>query len=145
MAFQFSLAQVLRVREVLEEREERTLQQILVELAQSRECLADTVSEIAKTDDSRRSNILKPYMGLHIHAIYGEAEQLKKKRMEIESRIEKLEVLRERQLAAYDVARRNREMLTDMREEKCGVYEALASRREQKIVDDNYISRRGRF
>ena len=37
MSFQFSLAAVLKVRGILEEKEERMLQQILFELAQTRD------------------------------------------------------------------------------------------------------------
>ncbi len=35
-------------------------------------------------------------------------------------------------------------MLTDMREKKRTAYDIEINKREQKILDDNYISRRGR-
>jgi len=35
-------------------------------------------------------------------------------------------------------------MLTDMREKKRTAYDAEMNKREQKTLDDNYISRRGR-
>jgi flagellar export protein FliJ len=143
MAFQFSLATVLRVRGIVEEREERLLQKILFELSQTLETLAQNDAEIDGSDASRRSDIFKPLVGHHIHASYGEVEELKQNRNELIGKIYKLKQLRDTQLKIYEAARRNREMLTDMREEKRSAYESDMARSEQKTLDDNYIARRG--
>jgi flagellar FliJ protein len=145
MAFQFSLATVLRVRGVLEEREERMLQKILFEISQTLEAIARTDAEIAGSDASRRTDVFKPFIGRNFHASYGEVKELRQSRKDLELQIEKLEQLRDRQLIVYEGARRNREMLTDMREAKRGAYESDVARREQKTLDDNFIARRGRL
>jgi flagellar export protein FliJ len=145
MVFQFSLATVLRVRGVLEEREKRMLQKILFEISQTLETLARTDAEIAGTDASRCADVLKPFIGRNLHASYGEVKALKQSRKDIAAQVEKLEELRDRQLIAYEGARRNREMLTDMREEKRSSYDSDMVRQEQKIMDDTYIARRGRL
>lgn len=145
MAFAFSLATVLRFREILEDREQRLLQKILFEFTQVLENLARTEAAIAGCDDSRREEILKPLIGHHFQASYEEVKALKQTREELKVTLGKLEQLRDRQLRVYESARRNREMLTDMREEKRGAYEADMARREQKTLDDNFIARRGRF
>jgi flagellar export protein FliJ len=145
MAFQFSLATVLRVRGILEEREERMLQKILFEISQTLEILARTKAQIAGTDASRLADTFKPILGRHLHASYGEVKELVQSREDLEGQIEKLERLRDRQLTVYQQARRNREMLTDMRDEKRSAYESDVARTEQKTLDDNYIARRGRF
>jgi flagellar FliJ protein len=144
MSFQFSLAAVLRIRGVLEEKEERMLQQILFEIAQTREELARTEAAIAGTDAARRADIFKSHIGRNIHASYGEVNELKQNRKNLEERIEKLDQLRERQIAVYEAARRNREMLTGMHEEQRSVYDSGVARQEQKTIDDNFIARRGR-
>jgi flagellar FliJ protein len=144
MAFQFPLATVLRVRGVIEEREERMLQKILFEIAQTVEALARTDADIAGSNDARRADVLKPFIGRNLHASYGEVKELKQSRNDIAGQIEKLEELRGRQLTVYEKARRNREMLTDICEEKRGLYESNMARLEQKALDDNYIARRGR-
>ena len=144
MAFQFSLAAVLRVRGILEEREERMLQKILFEISQSFEALAQIDAEISGTNASRRAEILRPVVGHQIHVSYGEVKELKQKRIDVLDRIEKLEQLRDKQLILYEKARRNREMLTDMRDEKRSAYDSDLARSEQKTLDDNYIARRGR-
>jgi flagellar FliJ protein len=143
MAFQFSLAAVLRVRGILEEREERMLQKILFEISQSFEALAQIDAEISGTNASRRAEILRPVVGHQIHVSYGEVKELKQKRIDVLDRIEKLEQLRDKQLILYERARRNREMLTDMRDEKRSAYDSDLARSEQKTLDDNYIARRG--
>jgi flagellar export protein FliJ len=145
MAFQFPLATVLRFRGVLEEREERMLQKILFEISQVQETMARIDAQIADLDASRRADMFKPFVGHDLHASYGQLKELMQYRKDLEGHIEKLEQLRDRQFIAYAAARRDREMLTDMREEKRGEYQSDMARSEQKIIDDNYISRRGRI
>lgn len=144
MGFQFPLATVLRVRRIVEEREERLLQQILLEISQTLEKLEQIRKQIVQSDSSQRANILKPSIAYQLHAAYGEKQELKQSREDLEEKIQKLEQLRERQLVAYEAARRNREMLTDMRQEQRTVYDSDLAKREQKALDDNYIARRGR-
>ena len=134
---------MLRVRGILEEREERMLQKILFEISQSFEALAQIDAEISGSNASRRAEILRPVVGRQIHVSYGEVKELKQKRIDVLDRIEKLEQLRDKQLILYEKARRNREMLTDMRDEKRSAYDSDLARSEQKTLDDNYIARRG--
>jgi flagellar export protein FliJ len=143
MAFLFSLDTVLRVRGILEEREERLLQKILFEISQTLEALARTDAEIAGSDASRSTDLFKPVIGRSLHASYGALKELRESRNDLEGQIEILEKLRDRQRIVYEGARRNREMLTDIRAEKRCNYESDTARREQKTLDDNYIARRG--
>lgn len=144
MSFHFSLESVLRIRGITEEQEERLLQNILFEAAQAREALARTEEEIVALDAARSANLFKPSAGHYLHASYGEAKQLKQRREDLKDRLESLDQLRCMQIAAYEAARRNREMLTGMRDEKFGLYESEMARGEQKMLDENYIARRGR-
>jgi flagellar export protein FliJ len=144
MGFHFSLDSVLRIRGIVEEQEERMLQKILFEIAQTLEGIERTNSEIAGLDASRSADVFKTFVGYNIHASYEQVVALKERRKELEQKLEKLEQLRDRQLVVYTGARRNREMLTNMCEEKRGVYETDMARREQKTVDDNHMARRDR-
>ena len=144
MAFQFSLGSVLKVRGIVEEREERLLQKILFEIAQAVEAVERIDAEIERTDESRSSEIFRKMSGHHLHASYEKVNQLKQEKKNVIGQIEKLVQLRDRQFIAYAGARRDREMLTDMREEKRNVYDIGLARSEQKILDDYYIARRGR-
>ena len=144
MAFQFSLAAVLKVRGILEDKEERMLQQILFELAQTRDTIARIDAAIAELDAARSVDVFKASLGRTIHASYGEINGLKQTRKDLEAHIEKMEQLRDRQIVVYETARRNREMLTGMHKEQRIAYESDLARTEQKTIDDNYIARRGR-
>lgn len=144
MPFQFSLATVLRIREILEEQEERMLQKILFEIAQTIEAIERIDAELVEQDAARCAEIHKSVVGYDVHASYGQVQQLKQLRKDLEAKAEKLEELRDRQVKIYETARRNREMLTDMRAEKRNAYEVEVSKGEQKVLDDNFIARRGR-
>jgi flagellar FliJ protein len=144
MAFQFALGTVLRVRGILEEQEERMLQKIQSEISQTRESIDRVDAEIAGSDASRRSDVFKRSLGRNLHTSYGEVRELKSVKKELDERIKKLELLREKQLKIYEAARRNREMLTDMQDVKRSAYESDVARTAQKTLDDNYIARRGR-
>ena len=144
MAFQFSLATVLRVRGIIEEREEGILQKILSEISSILDDLERTDDQLAALDASRDADVFKARIGIQVHASYGEVNDLKQRRKDLEEQIQKLEQARDEQLIIYEAARRDREMLTDMREKKRTAYDSDMSKREQKTLDDNYIARRGR-
>lgn len=144
MAFHFSLATVLRVRVIIEEREEGRLQKILFDISKVFDDLERIDTRIEEADNFRHAEVLKPCIGLDVHGYYGDVKELKQHRKNLEDRIQKLEEARDSQLAIYEAARRNREMLTDMREKKRTTHEIEMNKREQKTLDDNYISRRGR-
>jgi flagellar FliJ protein len=145
MAFHFSLGSVLQVRGILEEQEERMLQKIQAEIVQATEAIERIDSDIAGSAESRRNDVFKPFLGRNLHASYGEMQELKQIRKDIEERIKKLEELRLRQIKIYESARRDREMLTDMKEVKRSEYDTDMARSQQKTLDDNYIARRGRI
>ncbi len=144
MAFKFPLATVLRVRGIIEEREEGILQKILFDISQTFDGLERIEVQIAESDAARLADILKPSFGRDLHASYGEVKDLKQRRKELEAQIQKLEQARDVQLLIYEAARRNREMLTDMRQKKRTAYDSNLSRAEQKTLDDNYNARRSR-
>jgi flagellar FliJ protein len=144
MAFKFPLATVLRVRGIIEEREEGILQKILFDISQTFDGLERIEAQIATSDATRLAGFLKPSFGHDLHASYGEMKHLKQCRKELEAQIQKLEQARDVQLLIYEAARRDREMLTDMRQKKRNAYESDMSRSEQKTLDDNYNARRSR-
>ena len=144
MAYQFPLATVLRFRGIVEEREEGILQKILFDITEIFDQLERTDTQLEESNARRREDIFKPSTGLQFHAFYGEVEELKQRRKDLEGQMLKLEQARDAQLVVYEAARRNREMLTDMAEKKRSAYDLDINKREQKVLDDNYIARRGR-
>ena len=96
MAFQFSLATVLRVRGIIEEREEGILQKILFDISKIFDDLERIDAQIAESDASRHADVFKPCIGLQVHASYGEVKELKQRRKDLEAQIQKLEQARDR-------------------------------------------------
>jgi len=144
MPFRFPLATILRLRQIIEEREEAKLQRILFDISQILKTLEHTDLQLAETDASRQADVLKPCIGLQVQASYRKVKELNQRRKELAAQIQELEQVRDGQLIVYDAARRDREMLTDMREKKRTAYDSDRSKREQKVLDDNYIARRSR-
>jgi flagellar export protein FliJ len=145
MAHKFSLAAVLRVRGIIEEREESNLQKILSDINQVFQALERTDTLLADSENARYADVLKPSIGLQVQASYAEVKHLKQLRKNLVAQIQKLEEARDAQLLLYEAAKRNRQMLTDMRQKQRDVYNAELTKREQKTLDDNYIARRGRL
>ena len=144
MAFEFALATVLRVRGIIEDREEGKLQKILFDISKILDDLEYIDTQLAESDASRHADVFKDRIGFQVHASYEEVKGLKQRRKDLEGQIQKLEQARDEQLIVYEAARRDREMLTDMRAKKRTAYDADMSKREQSTLDDNYIARRGR-
>ncbi len=138
MSYHFSLSPVLWLRNVVEEREERLLQNIQREIALTAEHLNAAVAEISGSEASRSRETARQCSGIHLHAWYEHLEALRQKRKELEERMEKLEELRGKQMIAYQAARRDREMLDELHSQERTAYEADAARREQSRLDDTF-------
>lgn len=139
MAFDFSLHSVLKVRVLAEEREERLLQRILQEVATTRHAIEETDRRLAETNRPLRATA-----ATELQARYAEVEQLRQQRTELEAHLAKLEQLRDVQMTNYSQARRNREMLSEMRAEQRSAYDQQQMKAEQSALDDtfNALSRR---
>jgi flagellar export protein FliJ len=145
MAFQFPLDPVLRFRRTVEEREEAALQKIVHEIALTFESLERIEKRILASECARIGEMFKPLMGLELHASYGEVGALRQRRTELIEQIKKLEQTRDGQMKAYEAARRDRELLTNMQDKKRVAYESEMDKREQKLLDDVFLARRSRF
>jgi len=142
MAFQFTLQAVLRARIIIEEREERLLQKILIEIAQCTREIARLDVEMERVNAARKGAVLQPSLGRALHGHYGEMHELKRVRDLLLAQVEKFEELKDIQLRVYYTARQNRELLTEMRSTKREAYNTDLAHREQSTLDDNFIARR---
>jgi len=144
MAFEFSLATVLRVRDIVEQREERLLQRIQQQIAQTSQTLAETNADISRWNVRGATELFNLAVGRDFQASYAALQQLKLSHVELLGQLDKLEQLREIQLKVYRAARCEREMLTDMRDKKRVVYNSGMTRRAQSTLDDNFVARQRR-
>jgi flagellar export protein FliJ len=142
VAFKFTLQTVLRARIIIEEREERLLQKILVEIAQCTTKIARLDAEMELVNAARKNAVLQSSLGRTLHGQYGEMHELKRVRDLLVGQLDKFEELKDIQLQVYYAARQNRELLTEMRATKHEAYNADLAHREQSTLDDNFIARR---
>jgi flagellar FliJ protein len=140
MAFKFPLATVLRVRLMREEREERLLQQILFQIQQVMAKIAAIDAESERANGHRSEHMFKAVSAHHLHGAYGEIAYLRQSRTEQEAHLAKLEDLKDKQLAIYQEARRDRKMLTEMHDRQRTTFLFEVAKQEQRAVDEYFSS-----
>jgi flagellar FliJ protein len=144
MAFRFSLAAVLRLREIHEEREERLLTQALAQVTEAREALA-ALGEALAAAIQNREVALSLSMGVaELHAAYGLERLLRERRAAASVRLGETERQRDAQILCYQKAHREREVLATMETRQKESYRVTRARREQTAIDDIFMARRSR-
>ncbi len=144
MAFRFPLASVLRLREIEEQREERLLTQILNQIAETKAELVSIDQRVAEVHLRRQAELADPIAATQLHSSYALVQLLKEHRQAREAVLAQFELLREKQLRAYQTAHQGRELLSTMRDEQQATHADARARQDQKSLDDIFASRRMR-
>lgn len=145
MSFKFSFAAVLRFRQTLEERDKLALERIQHEIARLTRLLEQVEIEKAKDARTRELELSGGIPAAHILAIEAARQRLQQSKKQLEEQLGKLRAEREKKLLAYNTSRRNREMLSELRQQQWEEYESQEARRQQKIMDDLFLSRRQKW
>lgn len=141
MPFRFSLATVLRVREIAEKREERALQKIQVEISQVLLRVEELTVVIVHVHDARERAMQRSIPAGQLHSLLWEADAIIDKKNSLCHHLELLEQKRKEQMTIYQVAHRAREMLTDMLKRQREAYEQESARNQQRQLDDLFIAK----
>ncbi|HEY0785278.1 MAG TPA: flagellar FliJ family protein [Acidobacteriaceae bacterium] len=144
MAFRFSLAAVLRLREIDEQREERLLTQILAQLAQTRMALESVERQLGEAARQRETSLQASTGAAELQSCYALAAALRERRQRTVEELASVGRRREEQMRVYQAAHQAHEVLRTMEAEQRAGYTAEQARREQKIQDDTFLARRGR-
>ena len=142
MGFRFPLATALRVREIAEQREERLLGQILNQMAQSRQTLADLEAQRRDIIAQRELALQQTMSAFDIVGSYRQMREIDDMERAAQEQLSKLAALREKQMKLYETAHRSRELLSSMRHEQLDRFQLERNRQEQNAMDDNFSSRR---
>jgi flagellar export protein FliJ len=140
MAFKFPLATVLRVRLIREEREERLLQQILFQIQQTMAQIAAVDTELIRVNEHRSKHVFQPMTAHLLQGSYSEIAYLRQTRLHLEGQLAQMEELKLKQLAIYEAARRDRKMLTEMRERQRNDFLFEVAKDEQRSIDEYFSS-----
>jgi flagellar export protein FliJ len=141
MTRHFSLAQVLRVREIDADREERALERILAEIARVRDGIERAERAIEAAIAGRERDLTVPLFGGHLHAACRHADLLRAHRGQMMEQLGRLEAERTIQTQAWQAAHQKREVLTGMRDEQQAAWRVAQSRAEQRSADESFLSR----
>jgi flagellar biosynthesis chaperone FliJ len=141
MGYKFPLATLLQVRAIREENEERVLLQIGAEIARTQELQADVSRALERFSANGNAQTGAPLRGSDLQSRYAELHALWQSREDLGNHMQRLHDLKQKQMNIYTVARQNREMLTDMNDNKREEYYAALDKREQKTIADNFLAR----
>ena len=144
MPFRFPLAAVLLVRKNAEQREERALKKIQLEMAHATRQLEELNAEIANVQDAREQAMQEPIPAVQLHAYLERAEVAAEEKKSLVNQIQILRQGLAQQMKVYQASHRDREALTDMLEKQQEAYDQEQAREQQKQLDDMFIARRHR-
>ncbi len=144
MAFHFSLETVLRVRKIAEDREERLLSQILRQMAECRQSLADLASRRANLLLERERALEAKTSAAELIFIQAQTRVVEGLQESGQQHLAGLEKLRAQQMRAYETAYGHRKLLANMREEQLDGFRAEQARAEQKEMDDRFAAANAR-
>jgi flagellar FliJ protein len=144
MAFRFPLAAVLRLRESIEQREERALQKIQLEMARVSHQIDQLTASIAKEQQAREQALKQPIPAVELQTMLWDAQAAVEKKKALIEALHALEEQRIQQMKVYQAAHRDHETLLNMAAEQRSAYELEQARAQQKFLDDIFIGRRHR-
>jgi flagellar export protein FliJ len=144
MSFRFTLAGVLRYRESLEHREYFVLEKLQNEVNRVDQRIREVEADLSTASQNRTSELAQGIRAAELQATYEYQRALEQQLEGLRVRLQELKTKWRQQLAAYQLARRNRETLDKLREKQFDLYTREQAKREQAVIDDLFLSRRGR-
>jgi flagellar export protein FliJ len=141
MPFRFQLDAVLRFREGVERTEEAALHRIVQEIADVERQLQEIDLRQVHLREQREHDLVQKLPALHLMEIVEQEEMLNKTVDELRLRLQQLHTQRIEQLAVYQAAHQDRQVLSELREQQQRAYVLDQNRQEQKMLDDIFLAR----
>jgi flagellar export protein FliJ len=141
MSFRFSLAGVLRYRESIEQREYFVLEKHQQEVNRVDQRIREVEADYSTATQNRAAELAQGIRAAELQATYEYQRALEQQLEALRVRLQELKTKWRQQLAAYQLARRNRETLDKLREKQFDLYTREQAKREQAVIDDLFLSR----
>jgi flagellar export protein FliJ len=141
MAFRFKLDAVLRFRDGVEHTEEAALYRIVREIADAEAELQQIKINQDRLREQREQELILKLPAVHLLEIAERELELKNTAEELRLRLQQLEAQRVKQLAIYQSAHRDREVVSELRHHQKQAHELEQRRQEQKTLDDLFLAR----
>lgn len=142
MAFRFALAPILRLRQSIERQRTLELQKANLQVSRAQETLAQLERFLRDTDQSDARGLRAGCTAAELQFAALLRENLLRFRQELQSDIQKFELVRQKALAAYHQAYREREILETLRAQQRRLYQQEQARRQQREQDSDYLLQR---
>jgi len=141
MAFHFSLAAVLKLRESIEQQEYLTLEKIHQEIARSQSEISNVELHQAELQQDRDKQLSASMPSVHLQNIFERIFALERRKDALKVALAELAVKKDQQLKIYSEARQKREVLESMRERQHSIYQREETKRQQALMDDLFLAR----
>lgn len=144
MAFRFSLAAVLKLRESIERREYLALGRVHQEISQVDTQIRLVEQWCAAAAEGREKETAHGVASVHLQDAYDQEISLEKQRDALRTTRQELKIKLQERIRAYEIARQKREVLDSLRERQFETYKLEQARLEQNRIDDLFLARRQR-
>lgn len=142
MGYRFALAQVLRVRALAVDEEERTLTRIHNEIAQLKAGVVRAEQELAETAAVRQSTFAQAALpAMHLHTSYAATQAARERGVRLRQQLAAFEELRVQQVARYEDAYRRREALAGLEKAHRAAWDAGQQQRATKAADEAFLAK----
>jgi flagellar export protein FliJ len=142
MAFRFSLEPVFRLRTSYERLEKLRLLAMAAMIVRVREEIVAAARDDAAARTLRQEMLARGAVAAELQmGVYAEKASARRNR-ELAERLATLERHHARQRHVYQAARRKREVMQNLREQKLREYRREQDRRVQQVLDELYLLRR---
>jgi flagellar export protein FliJ len=141
MPFGFRLDAVLRFRESVELTEEAVLHRIVREIAEANLDLQRVNLKQVQLREQRESDLARKMPAAHLLEIAEREQELGQAVDRLRARLQQLDSQRVKQMAIYQSAHQDRQVLSELREQQLRAYGVDQRRQEQKMLDDMFLAR----
>lgn len=141
MTFRFRLAAVLRFRQSVEHSEEAALYRIVQEITAAELELEQVETRQDRLRAQREQDLTRKLPAIHLLEIVERELDLKNTADGLRLRLLQLETQRLQQMAIYQAARQDRQILSELHERQRHAYQLEQRRQEQKMLDDLFLAR----
>jgi flagellar export protein FliJ len=141
MPFRFKLDAVLRFRQSVEQAEEAALYRIVQEITEAELELKQVVSSQDRLREQREQDLSRMLPAVHLLEIAERELAMERTAEGLRIRLGQLETERLKQMAIYQAAHQDREILSELREQQRHAYQIEQRRQEQKTLDDLFLAR----
>jgi flagellar export protein FliJ len=144
MPFQFSLAAVLRYRESVEHAEFLALEKLQHAISAIEHKIRQVEESRVVAAQTRGAELTRGVQAAHLQSAYEYEIDLERQHALLRTQLRDARSKWQQQLHSFQAARRKRELLQNLRDQRADIYNREQAKREQNVVDDIFLARHKR-